>query len=201
MESPAVILDQMSDDEFAEFIVWAVRDYASQHTRTGKWSPADALRYAKGEYLLALPNGLETQGSYLYTVRDAESWEKVGSLWLMLRRRADALETFVYNIVVDEPRRGRGYGRAMMRESLRWAREHGTASVGLHVFGHNDAARALYASLGFRETNITMQLDLPPDAAAADGDASGAGTAAQDASTESTSEASETSQQANETRR
>lgn len=160
MDSPAIVLDPMSDEEFAEFVVWAVRDQAAHHIRTGRCAPDKALTYAKGEYLLALPDGLATEGSYLYTARDAATRERAGFLFLMLRRRADAMETFVFNIVVDEGKRGRGYGRAMMRASLSWAREHGTASVGLHVFGHNTVARELYTSLGFRETNVSMQLEL-----------------------------------------
>ncbi|WP_034269002.1 GNAT family N-acetyltransferase [Actinospica robiniae] len=160
MDSPAIVLDPMSQDEFAHFVVWAVREQAAHHIRTGKCTPETALDYAKGEYLLALPDGLQTQGSYLYTVRDAATGRRVGSLFLMLRHRAEAMETFVFNIVVDEQERRRGYGRAMMRASFHWAREHGTASVGLHVFGHNTAARELYTSLGFRETNISMQFDL-----------------------------------------
>lgn len=160
MDSPAIRLEPMTEGEFAEFVAWSVRDLAAQQIRTGKWAAADALSYAKGEYLLALSQGLETQDSYLYTVRDAENGQRVGSLFLMVRRRAGALETFVYNIVVDEAKRGLGYGRAMMRASIDWARERGTASVGLHVFGHNAVARELYGSLGFRETSISMQLDL-----------------------------------------
>jgi ribosomal protein S18 acetylase RimI-like enzyme len=61
---------------------------------------------------------------------------------------------------VDEDERRRGYGRAIMHATAGWAREHGTASIGLHVFGHNTAARELYTSLGFRETNVSMQFDL-----------------------------------------
>lgn len=160
MDSPAVVLDPMSDEEFAEFVVGAVRDQAAHHIRTGRCTPSQALTYAKGEYMLALPEGLETEGSYLYTARDAETRQRVGFLFLMLRRRADTTETFVFNIIVDEDKRGRGYGRAMMRATLQWAREHDTASVGLHVFGHNTVARELYTSLGFRETSISMQLDL-----------------------------------------
>ena len=160
MESPAITLDPMTEEEFAEFIRWVVRDHALQQTRIGKWAPEDALEYAKGELMLALPKGRESQDSYLYAVHDAETGERVGSLWLMLRRRARAPETYIYNIVVDEAKRHRGYGRAMMRETARWARDHGTATIGLHVFGHNDAARALYTSFGFRETNVLMQWDL-----------------------------------------
>lgn len=160
MDSPGIVLAPMSPDEFAHFVGWAVREQAAHHIRTGRCAPHQALDYAKGEYLLALPDGLQTQGSYLYTARDAATGARVGSLFLMLRRRAEAMETFVFNIVVDEEKRRRGYGRAMMRAALDWAREHGTASVGLHVFGHNTAARELYTSLGFRETNVSMQLDL-----------------------------------------
>ena len=168
MDSPAITLDAMSEDEFAEFIVWVVRDQVVQQTRTGRWAAEDALNYAKGEVMLVLPQGLQTPDTYIYAVRDALTGERVGSLWLMLRRRARMTETYVYNLVVEEPKRGLGYGRAMMRATADWAREHGTATVGLHVFGHNAPARALYRSLGLRETNVTMQwdLDAPADAPA-----------------------------------
>jgi ribosomal protein S18 acetylase RimI-like enzyme len=160
MDSAAVVLAAMTEDEFVLFLRWAVPEQAGHHIRTGRCTPAGALSYAKGEYLLALPDGLQTKDAFLYTARDAETGQPVGSLFLMLRRRADALETFVFNVVVHEALRGRGYGRALMLATAHWAREHGTASIGLHVFGHNTAARGLYRSLGFRETNVSMQLDL-----------------------------------------
>jgi ribosomal protein S18 acetylase RimI-like enzyme len=36
------------------------------------------------------------------------------------------------------------------------AREKGVEKIGLHVFGHNAAARALYQKVGYIETNVNM---------------------------------------------
>ena len=41
-------------------------------------------------------------------------------------------------------------------EGEAWAHEHGCAGVMLHVFGYNTAARELYRSVGFEETNVIM---------------------------------------------
>jgi ribosomal protein S18 acetylase RimI-like enzyme len=40
------------------------------------------------------------------------------------------------------------------------ARELGATSLGLHVFGHNEARRQLYEQLGFMATNILMTKKL-----------------------------------------
>jgi ribosomal protein S18 acetylase RimI-like enzyme len=47
-----------------------------------------------------------------------------------------------------------------MLAAIEKARELGADTVGLHVFGHNAPAYALYRSLGFVETNISMSLEL-----------------------------------------
>ncbi|MEO6835514.1 MAG: GNAT family N-acetyltransferase [Candidatus Tumulicola sp.] len=47
--------------------------------------------------------------------------------------------------------RRRGIGKALLERSCTWAGEHGLPALSLHVFPHNDAARALYRKAGFRE--------------------------------------------------
>lgn len=47
--------------------------------------------------------------------------------------------------------RGRGLGGALMREALRWAREHRVERVELTVYPHNEPAIALYRRFGFVE--------------------------------------------------
>jgi ribosomal protein S18 acetylase RimI-like enzyme len=47
-----------------------------------------------------------------------------------------------------------------MLAGIEKARAMGAETVGLHVFGHNEPARALYRSLGFAETNVSMSLKL-----------------------------------------
>lgn len=40
------------------------------------------------------------------------------------------------------------------------AKELRLKEIGLHVFGHNKAARGLYEKLGYVETNIKMEKSL-----------------------------------------
>lgn len=56
-----------------------------------------------------------------------------------------------YDIVVDPSRRRHGHGRTLMRALLQWGGEEGAASAYLQVREQNEAARRLYAGLGFED--------------------------------------------------
>ena len=106
-----------------------------------------------------LPEGLATPGQLIF--RMEADGQSVGWLWLARRNpRAEAGVGFVYDIAVDEALRGRGYGRAAMRLAEDEARRNGLHAIALNVFGHNAIARALYASLGYRETSVQMRKEL-----------------------------------------
>lgn len=47
--------------------------------------------------------------------------------------------------------RGRGVGSALLEACIEWARAAGAPEMVLHVFPHNQAARALYRKHGFEE--------------------------------------------------
>jgi ribosomal protein S18 acetylase RimI-like enzyme len=87
--------------------------------------------------------------------------QPVGWLWLALRNpRAEAGVGFIYDITIDETLRGRGYGRAAMRLAEEEALRNGLHALALNVFGQNAIARALYSSLGYRETSVQMRKEL-----------------------------------------
>lgn len=154
------MLDPMTKEDFGPYRAAGVRDFAQQKIRSGEWTAQEALALSEAEHDRLLPDGIDTPDQYLYTVRDAESGEGVASIWLALRTKAGRLEGYVYDIEVHEKHRGRGYGRATMLAGIEKVRAMGAETVGLHVFGHNAPARALYRSLGFVETNVSMSLEL-----------------------------------------
>jgi ribosomal protein S18 acetylase RimI-like enzyme len=177
----SVRLDPMTEDEFVAWLVPSVRAYAQERVISGGWSERDALEYAKNEFMTLLPNGVNSGEQHLLTVRVTEGGAdggaedggagngtdesaavgaNVGAVWIGMRLRAGMSEAYVYNIVIDEAQRGKGYGRAAMLAAIEKSRELGAASVGLHVFGHNTSARSLYRSLGFVETNVSMSFSL-----------------------------------------
>lgn len=66
-------------------------------------------------------------------------------------------EAVVQALVVDAASRGKGGGRALMREAEDWARARGLSSISLHTRIDRDDACAFYASLGY-ETAATAHL-------------------------------------------
>jgi RimJ/RimL family protein N-acetyltransferase len=53
-------------------------------------------------------------------------------------------------LMVAAGHRRQGIGRALLDQSVAWARQVGVRKLELHVFPHNEAAIALYESFGFR---------------------------------------------------
>lgn len=157
---PRVALVPMTEEEFGPYLEAGIREFAQQKMISGEWSERDAVALSEADHARLLPDGLKTPDQYLYTVRDAGSAETVATIWLALRPKGGRTESYIYDIEVHERYRGRGYGRATMLAGIDKARELGADTVGLHVFGHNAPARALYTSLGFVETNVSMSLDI-----------------------------------------
>jgi ribosomal-protein-alanine N-acetyltransferase len=58
------------------------------------------------------------------------------------------------SLVVDSAWRRRGVATALCVAVLNWAREQGAEGVELEVRAKNEAARALYAGMGFVETGV-----------------------------------------------
>ena len=87
------------------------------------------------------------------------SGRKIGHLWLG-PAGGDPERWWVWDVMVDEEFRGRGYGRRAMLHAEELARENGASTLGLNVFGHNAVARKLYSTLGYGETSVQMRKEL-----------------------------------------
>ena len=97
----------------------------------------------------------------------------------------DRERVHLMRVIVKPAARGKGFGRSLLGELLRRAREGGYACVSLKVDRDNPAAVALYESLGFRRAERPaaeslspeswyMELGLAAPTAAPAGDAAGA---------------------------
>jgi ribosomal protein S18 acetylase RimI-like enzyme len=63
------------------------------------------------------------------------------------------------NVVTDGARRRQGFGAAMMRTGLAWARNAGATIAALNVQADNPAGQALYTSLGYiRQYDYTYRI-------------------------------------------
>ncbi|MEU0970406.1 GNAT family N-acetyltransferase [Streptomyces sp. NPDC005917] len=143
----------MTDAEFGPWRAAGTVDYAQDWIDRGV-PAADALAKSERDYADGLPQGLATRGMRISVLEHEGA--RVGTLWLVLAREP----AFVYDVLVDEGRRGRGHGRTLMLLAEAQSIAAGKQSLGLNVFAGNTPAERLYASLGYVTTSYSLYKDL-----------------------------------------
>lgn len=74
--------------------------------------------------------------------------------------RRPGLDVYVEELVVTARRRRRGTGTALVRAVEAWARDAGAGMVWLDTHIANEAARALYTAIGYRDVGIIHLREL-----------------------------------------
>ena len=146
----------MDETPFHEYRKHLVRGYAQDKFRSGVWSKAEAGDKSASDVDGLLPEGPATRGHFLYSVRDKMVPAEVGVLWISPRVSGAGRSLWIYDILVHERFRRRGYASRILELVEDKARELDAGKVELHVFGHNYGARALYEMLGYTATSIVM---------------------------------------------
>ncbi len=156
----AVRLRALRDDEFDSYVehtkVWFTRQLVADGV-----GPDQASALADEQTASMLPDRLESPGQFVFAIEDEDTGERVGDAWLA-RRESPLLGAlaFVASIEIAKPFRRRGFARQAMLFLEDEARSRGLDRITLNVYGDNDAARALYLSLGHAERAITMGKEL-----------------------------------------
>jgi RimJ/RimL family protein N-acetyltransferase len=151
-----VRLVKVDDAAYHDYRRDLVRDYAADKVRAGAWSQVEAEGRAARDVDALLPEGPATQGHFLYSVRDDSTNAEFGIVWFALRQSGVGRSVWIYDIIIHENFRRKGYASRTLQLVEHRAKELGAKSVELHVFGHNHGARALYEKMGYNETSITM---------------------------------------------
>lgn len=150
----------LSEPDYINWITRAIDDYAADKVRAGNWTRDEAFRLAQEEFHRLLPNGRSTPDTYLFSMENSETRDKVGVIWLGVRDAAQR-RAFIFDFQVFEPYRRRGYGLLALKALDQFAAGLGITEIGLHVFGHNLPARILYEKAGYEITNINMSRKIP----------------------------------------
>lgn len=151
-----VKLNRMNELEYQLFLDRSIQDYAEDKVTAGTWKEEDALRLAREAMEQYLPNQQHTQGAHLFTVRVTDSDTPIGHLWFNVVEKEGTRYAFIYDILIDDPFQGQGYGQATMQALEHEVRAQGLDRISLHVFGHNERAFRLYQKVGYVITDITM---------------------------------------------
>ncbi len=157
---PEITVRAMTDAENTGWQDVVTRAYADEQVQSGNWAPGEAVHRAREASAALLAQGRDTPGMLFLTGLRPDG-EPVGRIWLALEHpRGTADCAFLYDIEVDEPHRGQGYGRALLTAAEEAARSRGASALELNVFGGNATAIALYASAGYVVVQQQMRTRL-----------------------------------------
>lgn len=143
------------------FPAWQERchaEYTADLIAAGE-TPEAADRHATDSLERAFPTGSATADNAMFDLVH-ETKGTVGYLWIGSDTSDDASAWWVWDVVVEPRFRGEGFGRAAMLLAEDLARAAGARTLGLSVFGHNEAARGLYESVGYETTTVKMRKRL-----------------------------------------
>ena len=148
----------MTQAEFDVYIERTIPAYAADNVKAGYWGEDEALEKSRKEFENLLPQGLQSENHYLYTLYDED--KAVGMVWMRANVDRPIKNGFVFELWVDDAFRGKGYGKQAMLLLEEKAREMGLKSMGLHVFAYNDVARSLYEKWGYEVSSLNMKKSL-----------------------------------------
>ena len=140
--------------EYAEWVEQSIVDHAADKVAAGQWTPDESLELSRQENQALLPPGLDTPGNHFFAIVDSQAIA-VGMLH----------GACVFDVSIRPDRQREGHAARAFRAVEAEVRRLGLSGIALHVFGHNDAAGALYTKLGFRPTNISLYKPIDPPAA------------------------------------
>ncbi|HSM72095.1 MAG TPA: GNAT family N-acetyltransferase, partial [Anaerolineales bacterium] len=129
----------MTQTEFDEFLEHLVPSYAADNVRAGYWSEEESLEKSRKQTDALLPQGLQTENHYLFTLFDDD--KPVGMIWMRAELDRPIKSGYIFDVEIRQEFRGKGYGKQAMLLIEEMARELGITRMGLHVFAYNSVAR------------------------------------------------------------
>jgi ribosomal protein S18 acetylase RimI-like enzyme len=105
---------------------------------------------------------LDTPGHRLLAIHAASDGRRVGEAWIEHRIEDDQPICVILYLRIEPSERRRGFGRAALHALEALARQAGESAIRLTVGGRNEAARALYDSVGFHMLTARLSKTLMP---------------------------------------
>lgn len=155
-----VRLRPMMPAEYRDWLPWAIQEYAREDVEHKEVDPERAHANMSAFLESVIPRGPRTEGHRMSIVEDAATGERVGYTWWAERELDAGRAAWIYDVYIDEPHRGKGFGRGLMEAVEAQVREAGLTRMELHVWVDNDPAISLYRSFGFVPAGMEMFMQL-----------------------------------------
>jgi ribosomal protein S18 acetylase RimI-like enzyme len=146
----------MPAEHFGEFAKAAIDSYAADNVASGRWRQDESEQLAQLELSRLLPQAAKTSDHYIYEIKLDAGGPVLGFVWFGTMPRGTAKVAFVFQLFIQPEYRRQGHGRAALTREEQLAADLGLPGIALNVFGSNLGAQALYQSLGYAITSLSM---------------------------------------------
>ena len=153
---PELSLSPLTDDEYAAFVTLQVEETAREAVRAGDWTAGEATGLALQDTADLRADTLRGSG-HTFCRGVGAAGERIG--WLWVAPAPDfvagygvgdvARARWLAQVFVEESRRGRGYGSALLAALHRQLADEGVTDIFLRVYDWNTPARRLYAGCDY----------------------------------------------------
>ena len=147
-------LKEMNNHEFNTYLDFMIPDYAKDISDNYNLPIDKAMEESEMMMKDLFPDGLSTDGQFLYNLYDPVIAKEVGIIWFRLNLEINRV--YLYHIYIKETYRQKGYATKALEELQDRVRGRGIDSISLSVFGNNEHAYRLYTKLGFTSSAISM---------------------------------------------
>ena len=146
-----ITFNKMTEKEFLDYKEISIAGYAQDLMKEKNISNERARIDAKNEFEFGLPNGLDTENSFLMNIV-AEDGKKVGWIWFQYdtNREGNSKQAFLADLLIFESERRKGYAFEAINEMNGIAKNDGCSSSALFVWDHNQEGLGLYEKCGYK---------------------------------------------------
>ena len=154
MNKVMIRFEPLQETELHDYWKYAVESWMSDMVRAGLIDENITYEEADNEVHRFLPQEFNTPGHYFFNI--IVDRENVGKIWMEVLVRRGKIEAYLWDIVIDEKHRGKGYGKDTMMLMEDFVKKKGAGKISLNVFAYNHVARKLYTGAGYVDSAITM---------------------------------------------
>ncbi|WP_144702296.1 GNAT family N-acetyltransferase [Fictibacillus phosphorivorans] len=147
-----ITFERMDNKQFKDYLKFMLPDYIRDTAEHYKLDTELATEKAEKQMEQLLPDEEKTEGQHLFQIKSEN--ELAGYLWFHVSK--EEKKAFLYHIYLLDAFRKRGIAQAALRFFENESKDEGADYVGLHVFGSNENAIALYTKLGYKQASISM---------------------------------------------
>jgi hypothetical protein len=155
-----LVLREMDTDDRRQYLDSLPALFASEGVRANAWDASAAAALAAATFNVLLPNGELTPGHVFLGVQRSLDHQRVGAVWLMVRRSAGLMRATILDFQLVDQFRRVGLGVKVLRLVEAECARRGAATIEFTIFAHNADAHRVAEYSGYVTSQIAYRKSL-----------------------------------------